>query len=296
MRLNGLVLSSLAILLLFSCRSPRERTPEQSRAQTVTRTYARSVGDSFTVYVSLPEDYDSTSSTTYPVIYLTDANFFFEMMAGVFHNYAAGNLIPQVIVVGIGYRDFAEMDSLRDRDFTFPNALPVYEMQPSGGGDRFLSFISGELMPRIDRAYRCDTAHRVLMGHSLGGYFVSYTLLQQLMHRHTGFSGFVAASPSLYYNNYYLFQQLGALPHDTSNANRLRYYVTFGGLEDEEEADVPGIAPSEKTLARLSVLFDTSRQRSVVLKHEFFSNLGHMDMPIPSFIKGVSFVLDDGKQ
>ena len=295
MRITNTVFLFLVFFLLFSCRTRNAQKPEASEPQLITRSYAVSVGDSFTIYVSLPQGYDGREPTKYPVVYLTDANFSFEMTAGVFRSYAAVGLIPQVILVGIGYRNIEEMDSLRDRDYTYPAALPEYEMQPSGGAERFLGFISGALIPEIEGAYHCDTAHRILMGHSLGGYFVVYALLQQLVKQHHCFSGFIAASPSLYYNHYYLLQQISALPLAKLHAGKLRLYITYGGFEDEEEADQPDIEPNKKTIARLSALFDSGKQGAVGLKIETFSNLAHMDMPIPSYLRGLPIVLDIGK-
>jgi len=39
-----------------------------------------------------------------------------------------------LILVGIGYKNFVQMDSLRDRDHTFPAAMPKYQMKTTGGG------------------------------------------------------------------------------------------------------------------------------------------------------------------
>lgn len=37
------------------------------------------------------------------------------------------------------------MDSLRSRDYTYPLAIPEYEMSVSGQADKFFSFIKNEL-------------------------------------------------------------------------------------------------------------------------------------------------------
>ncbi|MFX0095203.1 MAG: alpha/beta hydrolase-fold protein, partial [Candidatus Hodarchaeota archaeon] len=43
-----------------------------SRNKTQLNFYSSSVEDNFTIYVSLPEDYNSSSSQKHPVIYLLD--------------------------------------------------------------------------------------------------------------------------------------------------------------------------------------------------------------------------------
>ena len=84
------------------------------------------------------------------MVYVLDANLYFDIIATTIDKYAQVGLAPNVILVGIGYRDFPTMDSLRNRDDTYPLAIPEYEMSTSGGADKFLSFIDHELIPQID--------------------------------------------------------------------------------------------------------------------------------------------------
>lgn len=271
----------------ISCNRVEQKKaiPDQPQ-QIETKLYSHSVADSFYISVSLPDEYYSHSQQQYPVVYLPDANLYFDIMATTLRKYAAVGLTSEVILVGIGYKDFPTMDSLRNRDYTYPVAIPEYEMSTSGGADKFLSFIRTELMPFIDSAYRSDSSQRTLMGHSLGGYFTMYAMLQQLTGKSNGFSRYIAASPSLHYNHYYLLDQFLKTGTQQVNQDKISIYLTFGGLEETEDTDTGSIKLSA-LVTRLSKSVPADR---VDFKADIYSNLGHMDTQLPTFLKGLQWV------
>src|SRR5688572_3446186 len=201
--------SGLLFFIISCTQNPgKKQQVTKMEGNGVTRLYSESVADSFSIFVNLPDGYSSEQKTKYPVVYLLDANLYFDIMATTLNKYSEVGLAPSVILVGIGYKDFPTMDSLRNRDDTYPLAIPEYEMTVSGGADKFLSFIDNELAPYIENKYRTDTSKSTLMGHSLGGYFTSYALLQNLLGKSKSLSNYIAASPSLHYNHYYLLNGL----------------------------------------------------------------------------------------
>ena len=246
------------------------------------RVYSKSVGDSFSVFIHLPLEYNSDRQQKYPIVYLLDANLYFDIVAATMGKYEELGILPPAILVGIGYRDFSQMDSLRNRDLTYPAALPQYEMSVSGGAEKFLSFIRNELVPDVEGRFRGDTKKRILAGHSLGGYFVFYTLLQTQTGGTNFFRNYIAASPALHYNKYYLLGRLKNFPLGTASKNT-SLYLTFGGLEDSEDDDEPGMIKVDTLVRQLSVMMPAG----IKYKADIFSNLGHLDTPIPTFIKGL---------
>src|SRR5690606_10805484 len=101
-----------------------------------------------------------------------DGNAYFDAVANSVDNYIQGkNISVDPIVVGIGYENAYVMDSLRNRDYTYPEALPADSFTVSGKGDKFYDFIKAKLVPHIDSIYRTDKTNRTIMGHSFGGYF-----------------------------------------------------------------------------------------------------------------------------
>jgi len=279
--------------LTISCNQPngKKRTANVIDKKTEIRFYSKSISDSLSLFVNLPNDYNPQQKEKYPVIYLLDANLYFDIVATIINKYSEVGLAPSVILVGVGYKDFATMDSLRNRDYTYPVAIPEYKMAISGGADKFLNCINNELIPLIDKDYNTDTSKRVLAGHSLGGYFVAYALLLDLAGKNNSFSGYIAASPSLHYNKYYLLNQFKETPKKIGQAEKIKAYFTFGGLEEEENATDSGMIKQSSVSEQLSKQLALKQSSYLIYKSDIFSNLGHMETPIPTFIKGLQWML-----
>lgn len=270
--------------------------PKKAEQKTELQLYAKNIADSFSIFINLPNDYDPQKKEKYPVVYLLDANLYFDIVATILNKYSEVGLAPAVILVGIGYKDFPTMDSLRNRDYTYPVAIPVYGMSTSGGADKFLNFLHLELIPLIDKSYNTDTLKRILAGHSLGGYFTAYALLQQLSGKGSDFSSYIAASPSLHYNNYYLLNQFKEIPQKISQEKKISAYFTFGGLEEAENATDSNLIKQAVVNDKLSQQLSKKQSTFLIFKTDIFSNLGHMETQIPTFIKGLQWVLSEDKK
>ncbi|MFT3701301.1 MAG: alpha/beta hydrolase-fold protein [Agriterribacter sp.] len=286
----------LPILLPFvtiACSESADKKEQEHRATNgnTFRMYSKNVLDTFMIFVNLPNGYKEQHSQKYPVVYLLDANLYFDIIATTLNKYSDVGLAPSVILIGIGYKDFPTMDSLRTRDDTYPTAIPEYEMSVSGGADKFLSFINNELVPKIDKEYKVDTSKRVLMGHSLGGYFTSYAFLQYLMGKSNGFNSYIVASPSIHFNKYWLLNQLKEIPSVKSNQKKANIYITYGGLEDSESQSDSSVMKLVDLTNRLSSLISFKQSNVVNYKIDTFSNLDHMDTQLPTFIKGLQWTL-----
>lgn len=263
--------------------------------KTEIRFYSKSISDSISIFVNLPNDYNPQQKEKYPVVYLLDANLYFDIVATVINKYSEVGLAPSVILVGIGYKDFPTMDSLRNRDYTYPVAIPEYKMAISGGADKFLNCITSELIPFIDKGYNTDTLKRVLAGHSLGGYFSAYALLQDLLGKNNNFSGYISASPSIHYNRYYLLNQFKETPQKIGQTKKIKAYFTFGGLEEEENATDSSMIKQSSVSEQLSKQLAVKQSSYLIYKSDIFSNLGHMETQIPTFIKGLQWTLSEDK-
>jgi len=187
------------------------------------------------------------------------------------------------ILIGIGYRDFMMMDSLRNRDYTFPktsfnNAFPI-----SGGANKFWEFIQGELMFYINNKYRTDTSNQTLMGHSLGGYFVLFAL-NQALHNNSGiFKNYVSASPSLDYSRRYLIKQFQNISNNC--ATPMNLLITFGGREDSEEGGT-GTEGMDDYNSFVTIISD-KRFKNINLKNKVYPSFGHMETAVPTFTKSL---------
>lgn len=249
---------------------------EEKESIPTTTLFSESVKDSFSIFISLPKDYAKKRNQNFPVIYLLDANVYFDIVADAMKEHNSN-----AILVGIGYKDFAMMDSLRNRDYTFPKALPQDSFRISGGADKYLSFIKSDLFPYIDKTYQTDTSNRTLMGHSLGGYFALFVLEQEMRKKSNSFKNYVAASPSLQYCNNYLIKQFENISY--SEYTKI-LFLTFGAKEDVEDGtDTEGIDNFNSLIQILS----SAKFKNVTLKDEVFSSFGHMETAIPTFTKSL---------
>src|SRR5688572_21966388 len=112
------------VIIIFFVSSCNQNTHSKIKAdgniETNHRTnlFSKSVNDTFSIFVNLPADYSPQDKIKYPVVYILDANLYFDIMAVVIKKYAEVGLLSQSILVGIGYKDFQTMDSLRSRDYT----------------------------------------------------------------------------------------------------------------------------------------------------------------------------------
>jgi len=130
------------------------------------------------ILIYLPDDY-THSQRKYPVIYLLDGNYFFLPTAGMVEFLSKINNAPKMIVAAIVNTD-------RFRDFS---------PSPSGDAARFSSFLKNELIPYMNKNYRTES-YNIFMGHSMGGLFVIYTLLNEPQL----FNAYFAMSPALHMN------------------------------------------------------------------------------------------------
>ncbi len=142
----------------------------------------------------MPNGYDSSTNKRYPVLYTLDGEEHFKRVVGTVDwlKYSA-RVIPEHIIVAI-----SNTSNNRGRDL-------APRRNAGGGVDKFLNFLSSELIPFIDKQYRTHP-FRVLSGHSLAGLFTIHTLMQ----RSELFQGYIAISP------YFALEQ-GALVNQAAN-------------------------------------------------------------------------------
>lgn len=251
----------------------RDNTEEKESIATTTL-FSKTVNDSFSIFIKLPKNYKKNSHQNHPVIYLLDANVYFDIVADAMKENNSNS-----ILVGIGYKDVFIMNTMRDRDYTFPKALPQDSFQISGGAYNFLSFIYEELNTYIDKNYRTDTTNRTLMGHSLGAYFTLYVLEQEMQNKHHYFKNYVAASPYLGYCNDALIKQFQNMTFNESS-NQLKLILSAGGNEDEE------VGYTNKFYSFVQFL-STSNFKTIKLKPEFYPLFGHMETAVPTFTRAL---------
>lgn len=276
----------ILLLLLTSCENVevKNKVTQAEIPSSPVKFYSKEIKDTIYVSISAPED----KTKKYPVVYLLDANLHYDIMAATFKHYSEVNMLPEAILVGIGYKNIFDLDSLRNRDLTFPKALPEYEMALSGGAHEFQKFIQTDLFNYVESNYPVDKTKRVLMGHSLSGYFALFAMHQNLLRKNNAFSAYIAASPALHYNKYYLLKEFDKLKSETQLFPKA--FVSYGGLEYDQEDRGMGLLEREQVLQQLNQLL--WEKYKIPYKGEIYSNIAHMDAALPGFVKGVQWTFD----
>jgi len=194
--------------------------------------------------VSVPHGYGADDGRRFPVVFTLDPHYSFLIARNITDHMAERGDLPEVVVVGVGYRGQEPGSSPsyrrnRTRDYT-PTLVPEGGYGPeiqrlSGGGPEFLEVLETELLPFIDGHYRTQPGARALVGHSYGGLFSVWSLLT----RPGLFSGHVAVSPSLWYDGRLALrlEEEFARRHDDLPA---RLYLCVGAREGSRQRDMVG--------------------------------------------------------
>jgi predicted alpha/beta superfamily hydrolase len=164
---------------------------------------AAAAGREYLAYVALPGSYAASPERRYPVIYLCDGYWDFNLANGFYGNLVYDKVVPEFIIVGIGYQgEKPDYDRLRRWDLT-PVAAPEGDQGrgETGHAGAFLAAIEQEIIPGIEQAYRVDPSYRVLGGSSLGGLFALYAMFA----RPGLFQAYIAPSPAVEWAHDWLF-------------------------------------------------------------------------------------------
>jgi predicted alpha/beta superfamily hydrolase len=285
-KLTGLIL----VFIFISCgQNERTQSVDNSLTEfskyyadpTSEKMYSQQIQDTFKLFKATPKGYSNDSTKKYPLIIILDGNAFYESTISELKFNSFIGLIPKSIVIGVGYKDFATMDSLRSRDYTYPAAIPEYEMALSGGADKFKKFIDQELIPKLTKNYKIDIERSVICGHSLAGYFTLFYGLKSIEENSFTIKNIVSASPSLHYNHRYLFEMEKNLRKPTSDVP-LNFYVSMGS-EDMADDESNGILDS--FVNQIS----ERGYKGLKIKKAEYTNFGHIDAAVPGFIKGLTY-------
>ncbi|WP_425409606.1 alpha/beta hydrolase-fold protein [Hyphococcus sp.] len=212
----------LSLILLAGLVKPVAALPSDARERTVSfDIYSGVLQEQRSFLVRLPESYFDKAEKTYPVFYVSDADWNFELVAATLDYHSFWGRMPEFIVV-------AAMNTSRNRDFLpgadagFPNA---------GGGDAYLSHIEREWIPLIDSNFRANDV-RVFFGHSFGGVLA----LNQLFSKPELFDAYIALGSSVWVADRIMFDRAKAAFDTDKDFDRF-LYLSVG--EGDGGATVP---------------------------------------------------------
>ncbi|MFT3947838.1 MAG: alpha/beta hydrolase-fold protein [Agriterribacter sp.] len=229
--------------------------------------------------ISLPEEYADNPNRSYQVIYLFDAQSealynFTKATLSFFPGYASFYFDP-VILVGI---------ETKNRHFEF---LPKHintapgpkNYAQAGGADTLALSIENELKPLIEKKYRTN-GYAIGIGHSLGGTFVTYTMLKYPKIFNAG----ICISPNYVFDNEAILKTLSN-PKNKNFLSSKFLYIAYGNTDEMEEN-------FRKSTMKFGELLKKSKIPSLFYKIDPLNNTSHSTTPMEGIFKGLIFIND----
>lgn len=183
-----------------------------SKKQTL---YSEVLKENRNFQVLLPQDYSKTKK--YDVVYVLDGEGNASMISQVQGFARESGFMPQTIIVGVHNVD-------RTRDFT-PTRV---EGNNSGGAANFLNFLQNELIPYVNKNYSVSGSN-TLFGHSLGGLFAMYALLN----KPNVFDVYLAADPSFWWDNNAMIKMTAEQISKPLSSQKLLWITGRGGNDSK---------------------------------------------------------------
>jgi len=145
------------------------------------------------IIISLPIGYENNMDT-YPVLYLLDGLGNIKHQVGTVELLTESGIVPPMIIVAI-----ESLDRAKDLTPSYAGADAYAgantDIPQSGGASNFLQFLERELILYVESNFRTHP-YRLLEGHSFGGLFCTYAL----MNKPELFDAFIIQAPALWWN------------------------------------------------------------------------------------------------
>ena len=253
--------------------------------------YSKSLKEYRKFYVQLPANYSNNNKEKYPVVFILDGEVLLPTVNNV-QNFYSGGFTPEMVLVGISN------DNHRMRDLTTSKVTEMYGMpfnEENGEAAIFSDFIETELIPFVENKYPV-TNFRTLIGHSYGGLFTIYTLIN---HPEL-FSNYIAIDPSLDWND----QKLSTQAKDQFSSNNYNGKSLFMSLSGQLHMQKPEVTidnvmqdTSDFTIfARSNMAFSEiakqNDQNGLDFNWKFYPKDLHGTIPFPSILDGLITVFE----
>ncbi|WP_143754925.1 alpha/beta hydrolase [Caulobacter sp. BP25] len=187
---------------------------------------ATASGRDYEIYVKTPPGYDKPENAgrRYPVLYLTDGPYTFQVASGLTRVPFNHGRFREFIIVGLSYaRGEVPADSRR-RDLTPWRDHEINGV--TGGAEAYLTFLRQAVLPLVETRYRVDRADRTLAGQSYGGLFGLWVAF----HKPELFRSYILTSPSIWFADRAILQSEAAYAASHKDLPA-RIYLATGSRE-----------------------------------------------------------------
>jgi len=215
----------------------------------------------------------------FPVVYAMDGGKYFGYFSDsarelVFRARRSGR--APAVVVGIGYPRGEYSLAKRNFDLTPPAVRYVMPPRPNGapwpemgGGTAFLDTVENDIKPFVEKHYPVNPERAALFGHSFGGMMV----LHALFNRADKYSAYIAASPSIWFNDKAVHRDAEAfLKHGRRDADRkAALRISVGGNEQrlgDWERGTAGELEKRRQWLAANRMVDNARELAALIERE----------------------------
>lgn len=193
-----------------------------------------------------PRNYNPESKKTYPLIFVFDADYLFEPVAGITDYLSYWDEIPDAFVVGINQAGTRLDDGRYDRE----------DFLPTESGARFFDFIQVEVLPLLRKQYNLGK-FSVAIGHDYMANFINLFLFTD----RSDFQGFINLSPDI---------PEGLMPYiqeKLQNTNEKLWYNLATGSND--------LGFLKTKTKNLYDLLSPIENENITISYESFENTNH---------------------
>jgi len=176
-------------------------------------------GRVYPLFIKLPRSYNSQKDKSYPVIYLTDAWYSFQVVSGATRFPMNTGKMEEAIIVGISYSKGSRGASSRIRDYTHTEDSSW--RHKTGEAVKYIDFIEKSVFSFIEKNYRINSS-RTFVGNSLGGLLGAYILFT----KPKMFNNYILGSPSVWFKDNDILKLKTKL-----NLNKHRVFIGVGAEE-----------------------------------------------------------------
>lgn len=230
---------TMHLMLLFACSySSTVIVTAQSNSTDTQKMVSDYNKKEYQLNVLLPANYSASDTVRYPVLYVLDGDYATNMFQSTLHLFSLAPELQQVIIVTIDGVNVSHEQWLASRYYDYtPSSDPGADtaiarfmkmtVVPSGGAADFLQTLEKQILPWVEQHYKTN-ADRGLYGHSLGGLFAAYCLIQ----KPALFRKYSINSPSLWWRQGEMAKQFAT--NATANAAiDARVFLSAGKAEGD---------------------------------------------------------------
>jgi len=274
-------ISTLALVVFSSSLAAQKAEPVTVEHHSLS---SKILNEERSYSVSLPDSCtEGGASAPCPVLYIVDGEWHFDYMSPVVHRMSFNSQIPAMILVAIHNAADRSVDLtptprdggiVKDEDGN---------TDMSGKGQAFLTFIGDELIPEVERRYSV-MPYRILVGHSLGGLFSLYGLIE----RPQLFQAHIAIDPSLWWDDQNLTKRAEVYLAKAKDI-RSKIYISVAKYIPRGEMNDTFMETSSERFAYALEANPSPHLKSGIRQ---YPRENHLTIPLISLYDGLLFIFD----